>query len=100
MKPRKNREIVVEFERVQIVRRRARALMFLCRECADEVDFIGLLEAATLFSTPSDTLLEFIRINRTHFLTGVDGEIMICLTSLLSALRKHSPNSRVKLLKD
>lgn len=100
MKPRKNREIVVEFERVQVVRRRARAHVLLCRECASERDFIGLIDASTLFSTPSETLLEFIRINRIHFLSGAEGEILICLTTLLAALRKHSPNSRVKLLND
>lgn len=100
MKPRKNREIVVEFERVQVVRRRARAHVLFCRACASDVDFIGLMDAATLFSTPSETLFEFIRINKTHFVTSPESEILICLTSLLAALRKHSPNSRVKLLND
>jgi hypothetical protein len=100
MKIQKKREIVIEFERVQLVRKKARTHIIFCRSCGREVDFIPLCEAASLFTTQAEHLLQFVRISNSHFETAADGEIYICLVSFLLAMRANTNLSRIKLLED
>lgn len=100
MKIQKKREIVIEFERVQIVRKKARTHVNFCRNCARDVDFLALAEAAALFTTQAEHLLQFVRISNSHFETTADGEIYICLVSFLLAMRANTNLSRIKLLED
>lgn len=96
----KKREIVIEFERVQIVRKKAQTHVIFCRNCGREVDFVCLREAAVLFTTQTENLLQFVRTSRSHFETGMDGEIYICLVSFLAAMKKKTDLSSIKLLKN
>lgn len=98
MKIQKKREIVIEFERVQTVRKKARTHIIFCRNCGHEVDFIALREAAALFMTPVENLLQFIRVSNSHFETAADGEIHICLVSFLTAMKTKTNLSRIKLI--
>jgi hypothetical protein len=98
MKIQKKREIVIEFERVQLVRKKARTHLIFCRGCRREVDFLSLPEAAALFAAQPDNLLQFVRLNHAHFETGADGEIFLCLASFLAAMKAKMSLSRVKLL--
>jgi hypothetical protein len=98
MKIQKKREIVIEFERVQTVRKKARTHIIFCRKCGREVDFIALCEAAALFMTPADAVLQFIRVSNSHFETVAGGEIYICLVSFLTAMKAKTNLSRIKLL--
>lgn len=100
MKIQKKREIVIEFERVQLVRKKARTHIIFCRNCGREVDFIAIREAAALFMTPAETLLKFIRVSNSHFETAADGEIYICLVSFLTAMKSKTNLSRIKLIGD
>ncbi|HEY8563751.1 MAG TPA: hypothetical protein VIL74_25455 [Pyrinomonadaceae bacterium] len=98
MKIQKKREIVLEFERVQIVRKKARTHIVFCRKCGREVDFLALAEAAALFTTPTENLLRFIRVNNSHFETCADGAIQICLVSFLTAMKAKTNLSPIKLI--
>jgi hypothetical protein len=96
----KQRELIIEFERVQLVRKKAKTHLIFCRNCGREVDFVSLREASSLFATPAENLLRFIKINRSHFESGADGEIYICLISFLAAMKKNTNLTGIKLLKD
>ena len=100
MKIQKKREIVIEFERVQLVRKKALTHLIFCRTCGREVDFLSIREAAALFRTPAENLLKFMRVSNSHFETGADGEIYICLVSFLAAMQAKTNLSRIKLIRD
>lgn len=98
MKIQKQREIVIEFERVQLIRKRAKTQFMHCRECRREVDFIPLGNAAKLFSVEIELLFQFVKVNRCHFEAGADGEIFICLISLLERMKANTNISQIKLI--
>jgi len=98
MKIQKQRELIIEFERVQLVRKKAKTQLVFCRSCGREVDFVSLREASSLFGTPAENLLHFVKINRSHFETGASGEIYICLVSFLGAMQTKTNLSRIKLI--
>jgi hypothetical protein len=100
MKIQKQRELIIEFERVQLVRKKAKTHLIFCRNCGREVDFVSLREASSLFATPAENLLKFIKINQSHFETGAGGEIYVCLISFLTAMKKNTNLTGIKLLKD
>jgi len=100
MKIQKQRELIIEFERVQLVRKKAGTHLIFCRNCGREVDFVSLREASSLFGTQTENLLQFMKINNNHFETGANGEIYICLVSLLTCMKKKTNLSRIKLIKD
>ena len=98
MKIQRKREIVIEFERVQLVRKKALTHIIFCRNCGREVDFISLREAVALFATQAENLLQFVRAGGSHFETGADGEIYICLVSFLASMQAKTNVSRIKLI--
>lgn len=98
MKIQQKREIVIEFERVQLVRKKARTHIIFCRNCGREVDFVSLREAVALFATQADNLLQFVRASGSHFESGADGEIYICLLSFLAAMKAKTNFSRIKMI--
>src|SRR6478672_10404933 len=100
MKIQKQRELIIEFERVQLVRKKAKTHLIFCRNCGREVDFVSLREASALFGTQAENLLQFIKINNSHFEAGADGEIYVCLISFLTAMKAKTNLSNIKLLKD
>ncbi len=93
MKTQKLREIVIEFERIQIIRRRARTSLQFCAECRTNADFISFVEAATLFNTKPELLFQFIKDTGSHYQTETGREIFVCLNSLLARMRERSKNS-------
>jgi hypothetical protein len=100
MKVQKQRQLIIEFERVQFVRKKAKTHLLFCRHCGREVDFVSLREASSLFTTPTENLLQFIKINHSHFETDADGEIYVCLISFLACLKTKTNFPQIKLLKD
>ncbi|HMS43754.1 MAG TPA: hypothetical protein PKE69_26225 [Pyrinomonadaceae bacterium] len=98
MKIQKQREIVIEFERVQLIRKRAKTQMINCRTCRRETDFILLIEAAKLFSTHTEQLFQFIKAHGCHFEIDASGEIFICLVSLLTQMKGKTNISRIKMI--
>lgn len=100
MKIKKLREIVIEFERVQVIRKRATTHLLRCRMCRQETDFITLIEASKLFGTDIDKLFAFIKTNQIHFEIVAEGEIFVCLYSLLKQMKAITNLSNIKLLEE
>lgn len=98
MKIEKQREIVIEFERVQIVRKKARTNLHYCPACRREADFVSLCQAASLFSVDAADLFAFIKRHRSHFQPDDAGMIFVCLVSLLAAIRENKNCAGVKML--
>lgn len=100
MKIQKTREIIIELERVQIVRKTAKTHSMFCATCRCEVDFVSLREAASLFATNTARLFQFVKINLSHFETNPGGEIFICLVSFLDLMKAKTNFSQIKMIGD
>ena len=91
MKAEKKREIVIEFERVQMIRKRAKTTLASCDECGEERDVVSLTEAAELFETAQDNLFRFIKQNDCHYHVSDNSSIYLCIASLIERMQqKHS----------
>lgn len=100
MKNQKVREIVIEIERVQFIRKKTRTHLTFCNNCQKEGDFISLREAASLFSTDMANLFQFIKTNNSHYQPNTGGEIYICLISLLACIREKTSPFRMKMIEE
>jgi len=83
----KTREIVIEIERIQLIRKRAKTTLQLCTECETPSDFVGLSEAVRLFEIEKNDLMNFIERNDCHFMEDGFEDKQICLTALLDRMR-------------
>jgi hypothetical protein len=81
------RQIVIEIERVRLVRKSATTVLRWCDRCGNESDFVGLNEAARLFEIDASRLLEFVQTNDCHYTESKFVGTQICLTSLLERMR-------------
>lgn len=97
MKIQKSREIVIEYEHIRIIRKRAKTLVFDCIECRTDADFVSLKEAAKLFSGTSELLFQFIENTGSHYQTNQQNEIFICLNSLLAIIKRNGDPTILKL---
>jgi hypothetical protein len=77
------REIVVELERVQLIRRRAATVPMFCVACAAPGEFVAAAEAARLFDISVDETVNRMRASHVHFQRESNGEIYFCVTSVL-----------------
>ena len=48
MTPKGKREIVVEYEQIRLIRKRARTALAHCDKCGTEADFVRLTDAAAI----------------------------------------------------
>ena len=87
MDGRTTREVIIEIERIQLVRKRAKTDLHYCEKCEGPSDFVGLDDAARLFEVGRTQLFNFIQRNGSHFIDGMSGEKQICLASLLELMR-------------
>ena len=76
---------MIEFEKVQMIRKSAKTTLALCDECGREADFVGLSVAAQLFDTPDRNLAIFINTNAVH----TDEYFGICIPSLLAVMHSR-----------
>ena len=90
MTAKRQREIVIEFEKVKLIRKRAKTLLVNCRGCGRSTDLVPLLEAAELFETAPDNLLRFGKENDCHYQILDEGNIYLCLVSLLAGLKRKN----------
>lgn len=94
----RQRDIVIEFEKVQLIRRRARTTFRSCPGCGRDAYFVDLGTAARLFETSYDALWHFVAVNSIHRDT-VDGyETNICIQSLLEVMQRRKNGGVVKLI--
>lgn len=82
----KERELVIEIERVQRIQKRAKTKLRHCGPCKAEADFVSLRDAAELFERKSEELLVFLRRNNCHYREESDGQIEICLSMFLKVI--------------
>ncbi len=92
----RQREIVVEFERIQLIRKRAKTRLSFCDHCGRNSDQVGLVAAAELFDIPAADLESFVNANNVHF----DADSQICLTSLLGAMNDKKDLGGIRLIGD
>ena len=84
---------MIEFEKVQMIRKRAKTALAFCTKCGSEADFVGLSAAARLFDTPNGDLAMFIDAHAVH----TDEEIGICIPSLLAVMHSKQ-NGGLRLI--
>lgn len=83
------REILIEFERVQIIRKRTQTNIEFCVKCRALVDFITLVKAVKVFDTQTDSLVQFINAKGVHFYTDTNEDSKMCLVSLLEKMNEE-----------
>jgi hypothetical protein len=85
------REIVVEYESVSLVRKRSRTRSLFCKSCERDSEFVSLIDASKLFEVEIEKLAEFIEVHDCHFQCSRAGAIYICLLSFLSVMKAKAP---------
>jgi hypothetical protein len=96
MTPKTNREIVIEYEQIKLIRKRAKTEFSHCEHCGETADFVPLDAAAELFETHSDDLVAFIRSNTCHHRPAA-ATTMLCINSLLATIKTKSLDHQFKL---
>ena len=86
---------MIEFEKVQTIRKRARTQLADCRGCGEERDVVSLTEAATLFETEHEDLFKFIRQNNCHYHISDNSNIYLCVASLIEQMRRRHLTDRL-----
>ena len=82
-----NRELVIEIEKVERIRRTAKTRIALCQQCGSKCDFVDLIKIAELFESAPCKFLDAVRANGCHISTNEQG-VQICVTSFLALLRR------------
>ncbi len=90
MTTKRQREIVIKFEQVKMIRKRARTELHHCDNCGRLVDFVSTQTAAQLFEISKESLADFVTSKGIHIRSAVDGG-SVCVTSLLETMQtlKH-----------
>jgi len=84
----RQREVVIEFEKVQTIRKRVKTTLTSCPGCRAESDTVLLGDAAELFETSRDDLIRFIEQNGCHYHVSIDDKIYLCVQSLLEKMQQ------------
>lgn len=94
----KSREIVLEVERIQVVRRRSKSWLMFCERCAGNVDFMSAEQAALLFGTNLPDLFLFVKEYDSHFTVNTGGEYLICINSLVNSMNAQTNKLQIKMI--
>lgn len=96
------KEIVVEFERIQLIRKRARTESRFCASCGAASDAVSHADAAELFEVSPARLLRFVIENYCHYDIAHNGRTYLCVSSLLERIKTSSiaAGTKTKLLGD
>ena len=94
----RQREIVIEFEKVQMIRRRARTTYRPCAGCGRDAYFVDLGTAAKLFETSYNALWHFVAVNSIHRDTVDGNETNICIQSMLEVMQRRKNGGVVRLI--
>jgi hypothetical protein len=93
----RQRRVVVEVERMQLIRKWIRTRVFECGSCKRDVDFVTVSDAIRLFEISAAELNKFMSTNGSHSKLSTDEVQHICLTSLLAGLNRSNNKHEVKL---
>ncbi len=91
----RQREIVIEFEKVQTIRKRARTVVTICGRCRTAADAVLLKDAAELFDTEIDDLFRFINDNDCHYHIEMGEKIFLCVPSLMETMQRQNSIRRL-----
>ena len=94
MTTKKQREIVIEFERIKLIRKRAKSRLAHCGGCGGNADLVKIMVVAGLFDVSNKDLAEFVDANAIH--RGSDSEI--CINSLLQAMQEKNARKGIRLI--
>ena len=92
------REIVIEFEKIQLIRKRARTMLMHCDGCGTASDAVSQTEAAELFEITPGNLFQFIKQNDCHYQVSYSGQTWLCVVSLLDRMNQKN-KTRLSLAK-
>ena len=81
---------MIEFEKVQLIRKRASTDLRHCDNCGSTTDSVSLLEAAALFETDPGDLFRFINENDGHHHVDRTSKIFLCVASLLDSMNQKN----------
>jgi hypothetical protein len=85
----KRTQITIETSRVLIIRR-TRSSRARCRECAREVEVVGLEEASVLTGMTQPLLRHNVETRKWHFSESSGGALLICLDSLMKSMQSEN----------
>lgn len=85
MKGECTREIVVELERTEVIRKRARTTVSFCEDCWRETDFIAAAEAAWLFGLDEADFFQLACGPSAH-IKRADERTLVCTASIIAQL--------------
>lgn len=88
METKPQREIVIEIERVRMIKKRAKTMLEHCAGCGKVSDVVAHSEAALLFETSTRDLFQFIKQHDCHYHLGESGDINLCVTSLIEQMQR------------
>jgi imidazole glycerol phosphate synthase subunit HisF len=94
MKAQMKRRIVIEVERVQLIRKQAKTFWAHCPVCNIDSDFVSIETASRLFEMTSDEMAGVLKISSCHYREGSRGKGDICLNSFLSSMKDAMPGKR------
>jgi hypothetical protein len=89
---RKRSQIDVATDRVMVIRR-ARITRCWCADCGSVVDFVGLVEAHAIAGFPAPILPGSVLAQGCHVVEIEDGQVLICLESLLKSRSCGGPQT-------
>jgi hypothetical protein len=89
------REVVIEIERIQVIRKRAKTRLMRCIGCREATDFVPLAEAAELFEVDEVHIAGFIQRNDCHYQTANTETIFLCVPSLLERMKQFEGRRRL-----
>ena len=87
MKKTRRTRIVVETERLLVVRTRRAGVASWCAACGGDVQMVGLDEAAQVSARSQREIVRRVEAGRLHFTESARGRLLICLNSLLADAR-------------
>jgi imidazole glycerol phosphate synthase subunit HisF len=96
MKAQMKRRIVIEVERVQLIRKRAKTFWAHCPVCNIDSDFVSIETASRLFEMTSDELAGVLKTISCHYREDSHGKGDICLNSFLSPMNVRKSVHRIK----
>lgn len=92
------REIIIEIEKIQLIRKRAQTRLAYCMGCGFASDIVCHAQAAELFETAPADLIRFIEQNNCHRQVGPNGQTWLCVLSLLDRMQQHRDIRRLEAM--
>lgn len=90
------REIVIEYERMQRIKKRSSTHLLHCDGCDAVSDFVSLDSAASLFDVDAERLKSFISTNHCHLMHNGLDKTFVCLSSLLARMKIRADIRRLE----